>query len=68
MKIVSGFIPSGKKLNSGFELALIFECIEVIHLQAEEFRFLVSGGGIGEEIIDLIRAWTGVFRVGEDPV
>lgn len=68
MKIVSGFVPSGKKLNSGFELALIFECIEIIHLQADEFRFLVSGRGMGEDIIDLIRAWTGIFRVGEDPV
>ena len=68
MKIVSGFIPSGKKLNSGFELPLVFECIEIIYLQADEFRFLVSGGGIGEEIIDLIRAWAGIFRVGEDPV
>ena len=55
-------------MNSGFELPLVFECIEIIYLQADEFRFLVSGGGIGEEIIDLIRAWAGIFRVGEDPV
>ena len=66
MKIVSGFIPSGKKLNSGFELPLVFECIEIIHLQADEFGLLVSGRGVSEKIIDLIRAWTGIFRVGKD--
>ena len=68
MKIISSFIPPGEKLNSGFELPLIFECIEIIHLQADEFGLLVSGRGVSEKIIDLIRAWTGIFRVGKDPV
>ena len=66
--MVSGFIPPGEKLNSAFELSLVCERVEVIHLQADEFGLLVSGRGVSEKIINLVRAWTGIFRVGKDAV
>ena len=66
--MVSGFIPPGEELNTAFELSPVRECVEVIHLHADEFRLFVSGGGVREKIIDLIRARAGIFRVGKDTV